>query len=106
LSLKTKVVDVSWFGPQNRQLWFGDLGLKITTMVSWFGPQNQAGFGLSFAPQNRQREVGAGHTSRSSSLLGMEASLARVSQSGPKTGGGATTGGARGTIVEVASEAS
>jgi hypothetical protein len=39
--------------PQNRQLWFGDLGLKITATVSWFGPQNQAGFGLSVAPQNR-----------------------------------------------------
>jgi hypothetical protein len=38
------------FGPQNRQLWFGDLGLKITVTVSWFGPQNQAGFGLSVAP--------------------------------------------------------
>jgi hypothetical protein len=43
---------------------------------------------------------------RSSSLLGVEASLARVSQSGLKTGGGATTGGARGTITKVASEAS
>jgi hypothetical protein len=47
-----------------------------------------------------------GHASRSSSLLGVEASLARVSQSGQKTGGGATTGGAHGTIAEVASEAS
>jgi hypothetical protein len=47
-----------------------------------------------------------GHVSRSSSLLDVEASLARVSQSGLKTGGGATTGGARGTITEVASEAS
>jgi hypothetical protein len=75
-------------------------------MVSWFGPQNQAGFGLSVAPQNRRREVSAGHTSRSSTLLSMEASLARVSQSGLKTSGGATKGGARGTIVEVASEAS
>jgi hypothetical protein len=36
----------------------------------------------------------------------VEASLARVSQSGLKTDGGATVGGARGTIVEVASEAS
>jgi hypothetical protein len=36
----------------------------------------------------------------------MEASLARVSQSGLKTGGGATTSGACGTIAEVASEAS
>ncbi len=63
-------------------------------------------FGLLVAPQNRWREVGAGHASRSSSLLGVEASLARVSQSGLKIGGGATMGGARGTIVEVASEAS
>jgi hypothetical protein len=47
-----------------------------------------------------------GHASRSSSLLGVEASLARVSQFGLKTGGGAMTGGAHGTIVEVASEAS
>jgi hypothetical protein len=31
-----------------------------------------------------------GHASRSSSLLHMKASLARVSQSGLKTGGGAT----------------
>jgi hypothetical protein len=47
-----------------------------------------------------------GHDSRSSSLLGVEASLARVSQSVLKTDGGATMGGARGTITEVASEAS
>jgi hypothetical protein len=40
------------FGPQNRQLRFGDLGLKITVIVFWFGPQNQAGDGLSVAPQN------------------------------------------------------
>jgi hypothetical protein len=63
-------------------------------------------FDLSVAPQNRWRKVDAGHASRSSSLLGVEASLARVSQSGLKTGGGATTGGARDTIAEVASEAS
>jgi hypothetical protein len=75
-------------------------------MVSWFGPQNQLGFSLSVVPQNRRREVGVGHVSRSSSLLGVEASLARVSQSDLKTGGGAMTGGARGTIAEVASEAS
>jgi hypothetical protein len=81
-------------------------GLKITATGSWFGSQNQVGFGLSVAPQNRQREVGAGHTSRSSSLFDVEASLARVFQSGLKTGGGATTGGAHSTIAEVASEAS
>jgi hypothetical protein len=75
-------------------------------MVSCFGPQNQADFGLSIAPQNRRREVGVGHASRSSSLLSMKVSLTRVSQSVLKTGGGATMGGARDTITEVASEAS
>jgi hypothetical protein len=47
-----------------------------------------------------------GHTSRYSSLLGVEANLASVFQSGLKIDGGATTGGARGTIMEVMSEAS
>jgi hypothetical protein len=94
------------FGPQNRQLWFSDLGIKITATVSWFGHQNQADFDLSVAAQNRRREVGARHAWRSSGLLCVEASLARVLQSGMKTGGGATTGGARGTITEVASETS
>jgi hypothetical protein len=74
--------------------------------VSWFGPQNQTGFVLSVAPQNQRREVDAGHASRSSGLLRVEASLTRVSQSVLKTGGGATTGSARGTIMEVTSEAS
>jgi hypothetical protein len=64
------------------------------------------GFGLSVAPQNRRREVGVGHVSRSSGLLHVEASLSMVSQSGLKTGGGATAGGARGTITEVESLAS
>jgi hypothetical protein len=47
-----------------------------------------------------------GHSSKSSGLFHVKASLARVSQSGLKTGGGAMTGGACGTIAEVASEAS
>jgi hypothetical protein len=47
-----------------------------------------------------------GHVSRSIGLLGVEASLARVSQSGLKTGKGAMMSGARGTIAEVTSEAS
>jgi hypothetical protein len=50
--------------------------------------------------------VSARHASRSSDLFHVEASLARVSQSDLKTGGGAMTGGARGTITEVAPEAS
>jgi hypothetical protein len=85
---------------------FGDLGLKITVTVFWFRPQNKAGFDLSVVPQNRRMEVGTGHASRSSGLLHVESSLARVFQSGMKTDGGATVGGACGTIVEVAPEAS
>jgi hypothetical protein len=61
---------------------------------------------LSVAPQNRRREVGVEHASRSSGLLRVEASQARISQSGLRTGGGVTTGGAHDTIVEVASDSS
>jgi hypothetical protein len=60
---------------------------------------------LLVTPQNQRREVGAGYASRSSDLLDVKSSLARVSQSGLKTDGGTMTGGARDTIAEVASEA-
>jgi hypothetical protein len=43
-----------------------------------------------------------GHMSRSSGLLCLEASRARVSQSGLKTSGGVTTGGVRGINTEIA----
>jgi hypothetical protein len=43
-----------------------------------------------------------GHASRSSGLLGVEASLTMISQSGQKTDGGVTTGGACGSITELA----
>jgi hypothetical protein len=56
--------------------------------VSWFVPQNQVGFDLSVAPQNRRSKSGS------------------VSQTVLKTSGAATTGGARGAITEVTSEAS
>jgi hypothetical protein len=46
------------------------------------------------------------HASRYSDLLHVEASLARVSQSVLKTGGGATTGGVRDNIAKVTSETS
>jgi hypothetical protein len=46
------------------------------------------------------------HASRSSGLLHVEASLARVFQSGLNTGRDATAGGACDTIMEVTSEAS
>jgi hypothetical protein len=47
-----------------------------------------------------------GHASRSSGVLRVEVSWARVSQSDLKTGRGVTMGGARGTITEVASSPS
>jgi hypothetical protein len=75
-------------------------------MVSWFVPQNKAGYGLSVPPQNRWEGDGVGHMSRSSGLLRVEVSRTRVSQSALKTGGDATTGGARGTIVEATSSPS
>jgi hypothetical protein len=48
------------------------------------------GYGLSVVQQNRQEdEDGAGHASRSSGLLRLETSQARVSQSNLKTSRGA-----------------
>jgi hypothetical protein len=47
-----------------------------------------------------------GHALRSSGLLHVEASRARVFQSGLKTGGDAIAGGAFDTITEVASRSS
>jgi hypothetical protein len=52
-------------------------------------PQNHIGYGLLVAPQNRRDdEDGVGHASRSSGLLHLEASQARVSQSNLKTSKG------------------
>jgi hypothetical protein len=51
-------------------------------------------------------EDGVGHALRSNCLLRIEESWARVSQSGHKTGGGATAGGAHDTIAEVTSSPS
>jgi uncharacterized protein YjlB len=64
--------------------------------------QNQAGYGLSVTSQNRREGNGVGHTSRSSSLFRVNGSWVRVFQSNMKTDRDATTGGARGTIAEVA----
>jgi hypothetical protein len=95
-----------WFGLKTTRTVFSSLISKLLATVFLFGPQHQVGFGLSVALQNRRMEVGAGHASRSSGLLDVEASLTRVSQSCLKTNGCATTDGARGAIAEVASEAS
>jgi hypothetical protein len=72
-------------------------------MFSWFGPQNETRYGLSVVPQNRwEDDDDTGHTSRSSTLLHVKSSRARVSQSGIKTGGGAMASGACGIIAKVA----
>jgi hypothetical protein len=47
-----------------------------------------------------------GHMSRSSSFLLMKVSLSMVFQSGLKTSGGVTAGGARDIITEVVSKSS
>jgi hypothetical protein len=96
-------VTVFRFGHQNQQVRFGDLCLKIITTISYSGSQNQADFSLSIVPQNRWREDGVGHTSRSGRLLHLKASCARVSQFDHKTGGGVPTDGACGIIMKVAS---
>jgi hypothetical protein len=59
-------------------------------MVSWFGNQNQVDYGLSVVPQNQWEDEGVTHVSRSSDLLQLKASRARVSQYDLKTGGSAT----------------
>jgi hypothetical protein len=64
-------------------------------------PQNYVGNSLSVASQNRWEDDDVGHASRYSVLLHVEASRARVSLSGLKTGESVTVGGARGTITEV-----
>jgi hypothetical protein len=53
-----------------------------------------------------ENEYGVGHALRSSGLLRVEASWARVSQSSLKTGGGMMVGDARGTITKVVSSSS
>jgi hypothetical protein len=53
-------------------------------MISWFGSQNHAGYGLSVVPQNRREGDDVGHASRSNGLLHVEASQARVFQSGSR----------------------
>jgi hypothetical protein len=61
---------------------------------------------IGFTTKSTEDEDSVGHASRSSSLLHVKASRISVFQSGLKTGGGATAGGARVTIMEVESSPS
>jgi hypothetical protein len=90
LRLKTGSSDlVIWASKSPR--WFLGLGLKTKQAL---------------VCRLRHKTDGGRSARDTRSLLGVEANLARVSQSGLKTGGDAMTGGARGTIAEIASEAS
>jgi hypothetical protein len=101
--------------PQNQGRRFLGLGLKtsICGLVIWVSKSSRQFFGLVsklselwFIGCTSKSTVGCdgvGHTSRSGGLFCLEASHARVSQSDLKTGGGTSTGGARGIIMEVAS---
>jgi hypothetical protein len=82
---------------------FSGLGLKTGSsgLVIWASKSQRWFLGLGLKTiqasvcrlrhKNRRREVSVEHASRSSGLLRVEASLARVFQSGLKTGGGATS---------------
>jgi hypothetical protein len=78
VELQNQGLWISQFMPQNRQLRFSDLGIKIIMTVSYFGLQNQQGDGLLVVPQNQQEEVGIRHTSISSSLFHVESNRAMV----------------------------
>jgi hypothetical protein len=114
--LTSKPVATVSVWPQNLLCRFPDLGLKtdIYILVIWVSKSPRRFLGLSLKTKRTSvyrlchkteggREVDTGHASRSSGLLRMEASQTRVSQSGLKTGRGATASGTYGTIVEVAS---
>jgi hypothetical protein len=105
--------------PQNQDgVGFPGFGLKTGSygLVIWVlkSPRRFLGLCLKTKPASVCRCAtkltggcdGVGHASRSSSLLDVEARLARVFQSDLKTGGGATVDGARGTIIEVVSDSS
>jgi hypothetical protein len=87
--------------PLGRFLWFGRKTGGEGFLVWASKPSKLWFFGCTTKPTRGCDSVG--HASRSSGLLHVKASLARVSQSALKTDGGATAGGARGTIMEVAS---
>jgi hypothetical protein len=103
ISLASKsVATVLVVWPQNHLLRFPGLGLKTGScgLVIWptklprrfpsLGHKTRWDEVCRFAPQNRwEDEDGAGHATRSSSLLHLEVSLTRVSQSSLKTGRGA-----------------
>jgi hypothetical protein len=115
LSLKSKIGGFLWFVLKIGGDGFSGLDLKTSSsdLVIWVSKSPRWFLGLSLktkqasvAPQNQWREDGTRHASRSGGLLCLKASRARVFQSGIKTDGGATAGGARGTITEIASGSS
>jgi hypothetical protein len=106
-----------WFGLKTSGSVFSVWVSKPAATVWWFESQNHCDDFLVWSSKpsrlrfivcaiKRTGEDNAGHTSRSGGLLHLKASRARVFQSGLKTGRGATAGGARDTITDVASGSS
>jgi hypothetical protein len=91
--------------PQNKLVYgFSVWASKSVAPVCWFGPQNyRDGFLFWVLKPSRLRFIGCAIKPTEGDLA---ASLDMVSQSGLKTGEGATTGGARNTNTEVALEVS
>jgi hypothetical protein len=95
---------------------FPGLGIKIGSsgLVIWISKSPRRFLGLDLKTKQTsvcwlRHKTDGGRSAwdtRRDLVVCLAWSLARVSQSGLKTGGGATTGGARGTIIEVASKAS
>jgi hypothetical protein len=100
-----------WFGLKTGRFGFPGLGFKIGSysLVIWAlkSPRWFLGLGLKTKQALVYRlrykidggRMARGHASRSGGLFHLEASHARISQSGLKTDGGTTAGGARGTIM-------
>jgi hypothetical protein len=99
------VARVSRFEPQNRELLFGDLGHKITATILGLDLKTKQAWFVGCA--TKPMEGGWCRTRVEICWLASpEVSHARVSQSGLKTGGSTTAGGACCIIVEVASGSS
>jgi hypothetical protein len=94
------------FGPQNQQLQFGDLCLKI--IVRFFCLSLKTKRTMVYRLRHK---TDRGRTARDThqdlmTLLRLKVSRTRVFQSDQKTVGGATIGGARDIIIEITSRES
>jgi hypothetical protein len=106
LSLKMKFdVFLIWASKPVALVWWFGLQNNCVSLLVWASKPSRLRF-VSCATKPTGGWFDAGHASRSGGLLRLEASQARVFQSGLKTGEGATTSDTRGIIAEVVSSES